>query len=269
MLKNITKSARKLIYPFDNVKLIVLGHQKTGTTAIAHLLSRIADLHMSSDPLYELDHGYGLAAERLISRPDMIRNYCRYHPILFGQPIIKEPDFIYIYPEVKKCFSNAKYLFVTRDPRDTIRSICNRLGISGASQCIHPKISDMRGGNRHWELILSGYLPGIHGDIEKNSNFIAHLAYRWNLAAEMYLEFSDEIYFIRYEDFNCNKELAIRRLADNLEISSMVPISEFVDVQYQPKGDHALPWDEFFGQDNLRIIERISANTMCKLGYEC
>lgn len=248
-------------------RLIVLGHQKTGTTALAALLSKISGLTMSSDPLYFIDQGKAKAVEALMSSPNTIIDLCRKYPARFNKEIIKDPDFIFIYPALKECFQNAKFLFIIRDPRDTIRSICNRLALSGKGNATNLTASDMKRGNHHWELILSGQLPKLKNVDPSRLGYIENLAYRWCLATEHYISNQDEMTLVRYEDFRLSKEDTIKNLAEKLNLPIRNSISEHVDIQYQPKGNADIDWKVFFGADNLIKIENICSKHMNQFGY--
>ena len=255
------------MHPEDNVQLVVLGHQKSGTTAIGALLGRISGFGMSSDPVYMIDQGSAEVAQSLIHQPKLLRQYCRRRRDLFSQKIIKDPDLIFIYPSLKECYRNSKFLFVVRDPRDMIRSICNRLALKGIHQKILLSKADMKNGNRHWELILSGNLPRINEAIQNDSNFILNLARRWNLAAEIYMNNANDMSVVKYEQFLADKEMVIKKTAVEVGLPCVRPISEYIDVQYQPRGDRKVDWLEFFGPNNLSGIEKVCGNYMRALGY--
>jgi hypothetical protein len=254
--------------PEDAVKVVVLGHQKSGTTVIGALLGRVSGFGVSNDPLFMIDQGTGQIAELLLHEPERINRYCRRRRDLFSQKIIKDPDFIFIYPSLKECYKNASFLFVVRDPRDMIRSICNRLGLKGTFKKPIPALSDMKGGNRHWELILSGSLPCIENIGINESNFIMNLAHRWNFASEIYLNNAHEMILIKYEEFLKNKEVVIKKIAEEAGLPLGFPITKYLDVQYQPKGKHNVDWLEFFGVENLFGIEQICSQYMRSFGYE-
>ena len=267
MINALFSGIKQFRNPADNVEVVVLGHQKGGTTAIAALLGKISGLGVSIDPLFQVDQGKAKQVKKLIRNPKKIEWLCVRHPRLFVQPIVKDPDLIFIYQAVRECYRNAHILFVVRDPRDTIRSICNRLNLAGSDLNRCPKSSDMKGGNHHWELVLSGRLPK-HELYKQQSSLIYNLAHRWNLAAEIFLEFADEMTFLRYEDFLKDKEKSIAKVAHNFEIECTQSIADYVDVQYQPKGNSNTDWSGFFGPKNLSLIETICARPMHEFGYD-
>jgi len=268
MFKRIMQIFQKKFPYQDKVEVVVLGHQKTGTTVIASLLAKISKFSMSSDPLYVLDQGSGNTAELLIEKPDLISKYTEKHPKLFAKQIIKDPDFIFLYPSIKSYYLNAKFIYVLRDPRDTIRSICNRLGMSGTDRIINPVISDMERGNHHWELLLSGSLPKQNEAISETLSFVKKLAYRWCLSNDIYNQYQDDMLLVKYEDFLKDKEKSIADVANELGVNCKQSISQFVDIQYQPKGNSKVDWLEFFGDEHLHAIEDICSNQMKMYGYK-
>lgn len=265
--KKIKNHINRLFLTPDKVKLVVLGNQKSGTTVIAALLSEISDIAMSNDPLYMMDWGTGQTAQELIANPEGLQALCDHRPEYFSQKIIKDPDFVFIYPSLRKMYTSARFVFVVRDPRDTIRSICNRLALDGRLENVLPKAADMKGGNHHWELILSGRLPPLHTR-KDGLGFIEHLAHRWNCAVQIYLENKADMLLVKYEDFLRNKEGFIKQLAGELDIPDRCSIADKVNIQYQPKGNPNVRWLEFFGENNLASIENICAEFLPVFGYE-
>jgi len=44
-------------------------------------------------------------------------------------------------------------------------------------------------------------------------------------------------------------------------------ISNYVNIQYQPKGNAAIDLKEFFGEENYKIIKKLCEENMKELGY--
>lgn len=267
MLEFLKRTISRIFLTKNNVKLIVLGHQKSGTTAIAALLSKLSDMEMSNDPLYEIDYGLGCAAEELIINKKTLDDYSVHHPSLFRQKIIKDPDFIFLYEELKRYYGNVKIVFVVRDPRDMIRSICNRLDIPGNCASDAVTIQGLPKGNRHWELILSGKLQNGQ-KVNDPNNYILNLASRWNLATQNYLQNKEDMLLVRYEDFLVDKKNIITDIASQLDIPCKNNIEKFLDIQYQPKGRPNIKWLDFFGEKNLHTIEETCEEFMSIFDYK-
>ena len=166
--------------------------------------------------------------------------------------INKCPKLTFFYPELKSCFPGSTFALIVRDPRDTIRSFLNRRGIPGhLSEFESTRIASR----------LAGYpfLPFPH--------YIQRLAHRWRLAANVYLNHPNDVVLIRYEDFLDNKSSYIAELAERLGLRNVHDISLKVDEQYTRAGDHRITWQEFFGERNLSLIERICRLDIESLGY--
>ena len=183
------------------------------------------------------------------------------HRRRFAYDIVKEPGLTFVFDSLLECFPHARFLFILRDPRENIRSILNRLNVPG-------DLEDMK--SEHWDglpttlwrIIMEGDLFGGPG-----RNYIETLAKRWNLAIQTYLRNAERIRLVRYEDFVADKAACITQLANHFGFEVVHDITDRVDVQYQPKGDHTITWHDFFGPDNLRRIECLCQEGMRQFGY--
>jgi len=256
---------KRTLQPSKHVKTIILGHQKSGTTAIAALLAKCADASYSNDPLYQIDQGTGIAANKLLSDPKKLKYFIHRHPILFSRNIIKDPDLIFAWPQINTCFENANYIFVLRDPRDNIRSICDRLALSGKNSTQTPPISQMDRGNKHWQQIITGTLPTLSSS--PSNNYLINLANRWNHAATICAKNKHKMEVVKYEDFKANKIETIHYLAEKLGHTIKNDISNDLSKQFQKAGNSTIKWEDFYSQENLSLIERICAKNMAYFGY--
>lgn len=236
--------------------ILLLGNQKSGTTAIAALLAEMADLPITLDLKKEFADP---VVDRLRTEALTMKDFVEHHRLDFSRPMIKEPSLTPFYRQLADFFPESKFVIVVRDPRDNVRSILNRLGIHGNLDSVpaeaRPKIT------RAWQLILDGEWLGIPG-----THYIDKLAHRWNFTTDIYLANADEIILSRYEDFLADKPGEIKRLADALGLPARNDICSKVDIQFQPAGDHTVTWHDFFGE-NLERIESICAERMEAMGY--
>ncbi len=243
--------------------LLILGHQKSGTTVIAALLGKVAQQAVTIDPFHQIDLNAALR-QKLYNHDIPFQKILKQHPYYFSTPIIKDPNFTFLYEPLKFSFPQSQYLLVMRDPRDTIRSILNRLQIPGNLPQLSPayqnKLANMSA--RGWDLMLQGQLPQVSGE-----TYIQRLAQRWLICAETYQNHQQGLQLIRYEDFNQNKVKTIQNLAQTLGLQATGDITQAVNQQYQPKGDRAVNWLEFFGRDNLAQIEDICGEKMLDFQY--
>jgi len=233
-----------------------LGNQKSGTTAIAALLAMSTlkaatlDIRGIYEPVQTMLHSGKLSFMQFVRR----------NKAAFSRTIIKEPNLTFLYSKLKAHFPQAHYVIIVRDPRDNIRSVLNRLNINGTKPVLRSE--EMAALSPEWQLMLNGQWLGLTGD-----TYIEQLAARWNLAADTYLQHRNEILLVRYEDFVKEKANTVYQLATNLNLPRLADISDKVDTQYQPRGQHCVRWYDFFGADNLRRIERICGSQMEHFGY--
>jgi len=235
--------------------IFVFGNQKSGTTAISGLLSIMTQLPATLDiiPLQHKDLSnlqYGK-----ISFNQFVRKY-RYN---FSKKIIKEPSLTFFYDEVKKYFSFEKSIFVVREPKDNIRSILNRLNIRGDLK----ELNNTRFLTPLWKQIIFNDWLGI-----QYNNYIESLAGRWQKAVDIYRENKNDFVLVKYEDFLKNKVKTIEKIAEEFSLPIKNDITSVVDKPFQPAGNSNINILEFFGENNLRKIERICKKGMQLLNYD-
>ena len=250
---------------YNNAKVnknawFILGNPKSGTTAIAKLLSIATDQSLTPDFVRAIKHSTLLLELRygLLSFQDFIEKY-KYE---FSQELIKEPALTFVAEELFQYFPNAKYLFIVRDPYQNIRSILNRLKIPGDLQDIDLFQWEELNKTPAWKIALQSEMIGFPTD-----SYIKAMAYRWNFAVQTYLNNKDKFILVKYEDFNQDKENYIYELCKKIDLNVVNNISEHINVQYQPKGNHNVTIKDFFGEENLKKIEDICGENMKKLGY--
>jgi hypothetical protein len=244
--------------------VIVGGNQKSGTTAIAALLAKATGSHFSNDPFWHVARrdGHARVLEDVLAGRLTVDEVVERYRAYFAAEIIKDPNFSFLYPELERRFPGAPQLFIVRDPRQNIRSILNRLCIDGHLEDLRPGHHRVLAHEPGWRAILAGDGLGI-----REGNHVARLAQRWNLAVARYLERRSAIHLARYEDFLADKAAYIGMLADKVGLRVTADIGEALDRPYQPRGDHSLSMDEFFGERNLALIESICAEGMARFGY--
>ena len=238
--------------------ILVTGNQKTGSTAIAALLGKATDQSVQLDVFYGLKEN---AEEKILMGRLQFAQFVHHYQYLFTSDIIKEPGFIFYWPQVQSFFPDSRSICIIRDPRDNIRSILNRLNLPGNLERLdEDQLNTLP--NRTWRAIVDGEL--FHS---KGANYIESLALRWNRAASIYEQYSQRFILIRYEDFKTNKAEAIYELAAALNLTVTQDISDSVNVQYQSKGNSEVDWLEFFGPKNLSLIETTCGQKMLEYKY--
>jgi hypothetical protein len=236
--------------------IFIIGNQKTGSTAIAFLLSKATGRTIASDFLAAFsDDNFNIEAVNL-------RQIIRQNLDGFSKKIIKELTLVFWIDQVMLRFPKGQFVMIVRDPRDNIRSILNRLRIPGnlndLSQEILQSVPE-----RAWRHIIDGRIYNTHGH-----TYIATLANRWVHILNQYEKHKSKMHLVRYEDFILNKKAYIDAIAGRLGLKVIYDISSEVDKQYQPKGDRSVTWQDFFGHNNLRLIEEICSHKMQMYGYQ-
>lgn len=255
-LNHVRVRLREILRPLSLSPILVLGNQKTGTTAIAGLLAEHTGLTSTLDlpgmyePTQTQLHDGSLSFDQFVAR----------NRGDFARDIVKEPCLTFLYPQLRSRFPDSSIVFIIRDPRDNIRSILNRLSIPGDLTSLSE--NEFESLTPEWKLIVDGSWMGLSGE-----NYIDLLADRWRRAATVYLKHRASVRLVRFEDFLEDKVGTIAILAADLGLDSVCDISDRVDVQYQPRGNRDVSWSEFFGDENLQRIEETCHPVMKEFGY--
>lgn len=249
-----------LPYRINEQPVIVLGNQKAGTSAIAALLAR------ATGRSYDIDIGgfrnreYAALHAGTRSLRALIEARAR---IEFSKGVVKEPNLTFLADQLVAAFPEARFVFIVRDPRANIRSTLNRLQVPGNLPRINPQ--DYPQLSPIWRSIL--YNEWV-SDASEPLHYIGRSATRWRVAAQHYFDHEDRMALIRYEDFNRDKQAAIERLAQRLDLPVTHDISDRVDIRFQPKGNNRSTFVDFFGPENLALIERTCTPLMQKFDYQ-
>ncbi len=198
-------SVREWLASVNETPILVLGNQKSGTTAIAALLAERAGLSVTWDLTM---HDHTLIVEVYKGRA-AFEEFVQKNRYGFSKQVIKDCTLTFLYDSLKERFPRAQFVMVMRDPRDNIRSILDRLELPGDQTKLDPaRYEEMAEG---WKLVVDGTWMGINSE-----NYIDSLAARWNRAARIYLEHQEAVKLIRYEDFMQGKVEAIDSLVSRL-----------------------------------------------------
>lgn len=226
--------------------VIILGNQKSGTSAITALLAKATGQSVTIDipPLWEPTFTDLIQGEKELQ--DLISD----NKIHFSRKIIKEPNLTFLYPQMKKIFPNSKFVLIVREPQANIRSLLNRVNVSGDLS----EFKDYAKLPKNWHSIFTHNFSEGQNNA---ANYTEILAHRWKKATEIYTKHPQDIQLVKYEDFTKNKAEYIYELAKRLDLEVKNKIESFVDIQYQPKGKQPLSYTDFFGEANLNKIKKI------------
>lgn len=259
-LMNLKRSIRaEFSQPLNRELVIVLGNQKAGTTAIASLLGKASGKSVAIDLFFRIK-GQLAIRESIFAKKTTFKDFVLSNKLYFTCDIVKDPNFIFFVDEIVNCFPRAKFVFILRDLRDNIRSILNRLSLPGNLKKLRE--DDLLSIPHPWKVISQGELPSIKGE-----NYIEVLSNRWVLASNLYKKHSLIITLIKYDDFKESKIESIGCLAHSVGLPVRQDILEFVNIQYQPRGQKITDWETFFGRENLDRIEEICGSLMQEFNY--
>lgn len=245
--------------PMPTDPVVVLGNQKSGTTAVARLLSSATGATYSHDMFYR--RGWFDAVADLHRGRLPIDDLVGRHRWEFGRDIVKDPDLSFHVAAIREALPGARLVFVVRDPRGNIRSILNRLRVAGTDTDAQAA-EVLERHNAIWRSVVDPSPLGLPG-----GSFVDVLAQRWTRAAEEYLAACQHVRLLRYEDFVRDKRGAIEELAGDVGLRVTHDVSGETDVQYQPAGDNSSGFADYFGAERLAAIERWTAGAAASLGY--
>jgi hypothetical protein len=239
--------------------ILVLGNQKSGTSAIGHLLADYGGLSKTID--IPVLWGYrGLEVMTGTRRfADVVRN----NAYFFSTDVIKEPMMTFFPDQVAERFPEGHYIFIVRDPRANIRSLLDSRGLPGDRSTLRPEDTQHLSAGRTLLDDDAWQIPA--------ENYVGLLARRWNRAVEGAITLNSRVscfQLVKYEDFVDDKYASIQRIASALGIQERQDISERLDQHYQPRGpNRGVDWGDFFGAENLSRINNLCAKNMSRLGY--
>lgn len=238
---------------FDIV--LVLGNQKTGSTAIAELLSQLGQLRAAFDlpALHPPD-------AHLRNEPAAVAAFVQRMRYYFRHELVKENELTPATDALLEVLPRARPVFVVRHPVHNIRSILDRVDLPGRP--IPLEEIDLAASN--WQSVVTSRPLGIDAPDQ-----ITALAKRWNHMTDLYERHRERLHLVRYEDFVADKQGTIRTLAEQLRIEPRRDIRPLLDVSFQPRGAHrSVPPHEFFSAEALDTIHRLCAENMESLAYE-
>ncbi len=240
--------------------LFVLGNEKSGTTVIAASLAKATGQKVTLD----IKGVWDPVQTQLYRGEKTIEQVIKANKYAFSKKIIKEPVLTFEYKKLKKIYPDSDFVLIVRDPRDNIRSILNRLGLPGDLESLTLEHREAMGPLwTTWNTVLDTSWLGI-----KEEHYIAAMAKRWNFIIDLYTNNQEAIILFLYEDFMADKVGSIRKLARQLNLKLKHDIENFVDIQFQSKGNRTISPETFFGNKNLNLINSLCGERMKKLGYE-
>lgn len=230
------------------MKLLIVGCERSGTTAIAKLLSKGSKLSLLNDPpeswyIYPLINIVGI---RGFSFKLLLQ--------IWKHKIVKVPGFATILPELRKVHPKSfKIVYMVRDPRDNFSAIKERLS------------HDLNG------LYLNVHFLNING-----KSVCENISYRWNtylnLAQDYSIKYRNDVLFVRYEDFLIDKVSVLNEIAEFSSISiDLNLIINDLDKQISKGWSKKIGGSKRYKKDltieEIDIVEKITKKNMIKFNY--
>jgi hypothetical protein len=234
---------KSLTSEIEKDPIFIFGNQKSGTSAVVSLLGEASGERYIVDFVGAWEPYFNRVFKGDINPSQFIRR----NRWAFSHKLIKEPNLTLISIDLMDYFSVEKSIFIVRNPFDNIRSILNRLRLKP-----HVKVVDIKGlVSPTWYNILSGVDLGLSCEYLSES-----LAYRWAYINNIYLENNNRFDLVFYEDFKINKRATIDSLLDLYGLNNLNSIEHLLNVNFQPKGDNSLSYDDYYGDllDNVSNI---------------
>ncbi|WP_341200554.1 hypothetical protein [Croceibacter atlanticus] len=237
MIKSIENNFKNFIYKPNPNPILIFGFPKSGTSAIAYLLSIRTNKSLTSDTKYLWEPYISNIKNESIDLKAHINKYS--YP--FSKDIIKEPNMVFIVEKILNIYKNPKILIIEREKLSNIRSILNRLKLPGDLK-ENPKINSV---NKNWRAFI----------FKQNNHYIDVLNNHY-LESQKNLQLLKEFnpVYIKYEDFCKNKIGEIDRISTELNLKIKCEINDFLNVQYQPKGLVNSTNSDFFGENIVKLF---------------
>ncbi|WP_404308886.1 sulfotransferase family protein [Neorhodopirellula lusitana] len=210
-------------------KVIVVGNQKSGTSAVAALLAGFARLSYQQDIPAFWGDGFSRILNGSVSFSDAVKQNKRE----FNRGLVKEPNFTFLTDQIRRHFPEAQIVFVVRNPEANLLSIAARLELT--SQELSQNLFFNRGRMPDaWHNIF--YDETLYGSGIRSATLIEAYAKRWSMAVDIYNRNSDCFHLIRYEDFASEKRESLNSLASKLGLPFVDSKKIDTEKQFQPLG---------------------------------
>jgi len=238
-----------LVCSVEKDPLIVLGNQKSGTTAIAALIGKASRRSVVLDFFFRVPR----SGRKIIDGTSTLDEFISHNKSFFSKKIIKDPDLTFLLPDVLKVYPQSKIVFILRDPIANVRSILSRLGLPGTIVTLSEEERlQMEQALPEWYDVVDGKRFG-----HEDPNPVLSLLKRAIKSHEVCAANQGRFSVVRYEDFLSDKKCYIEGLCHNLNIKVQQDVSKHVDVQYQPKGKRSGTLAGFFGDENWKKMQQL------------
>jgi hypothetical protein len=217
-------------------QIVVIGHQRSGTSAIASLLSAAAAVRLVDDPPWT----YTPNVRQVYGDGAATTTYLEEHRTDFEFGILKAPALTPLAPFIERWKPSLRFVVVVRNPRDTV-----------AASLEWRRHRDDDSDFNFWDL---GWLG-----IEETDRLRA-LAWRWR----RYMEMAEQLKratWVSYDCFCCDKEGTVRRLVAALGLEECACVASLTERQFKKNfGDRRIRGlDRWRSEFSVEQVEQIDA----------
>lgn len=245
----------------------VFGCQKSGTSAVAQLTAMAGGLSATVD----IPTIWRTPVTDIVRGQASVKGLVEAHRPYFSRALVKEPALAPILDEVAGHIGLQKVVFVVRNPSTNVRSILQRRGVAGdLPELWSEEVAAMLKGNWHWTYDWPHVYRPQAKFWSEGRHYVEGLGTLWSscvAAMERAEKNGVEVHVVRYEDFVKDKRGTVERILAEFGRPVRQDVSAHVDVRFQPKGDHSISVEDFFGADNLARLEDVTRPGAQLFGY--
>lgn len=245
----------------------VFGCQKSGTSAVAQLTAMAGGLSATVD----IPTIWRTPVSDIVRGEASVKGLVEAHRPYFSRELVKEPGLAPILDEVAGHIGLQKVVFVVRNPTTNVRSILQRRGVAGDLPELRVEdVAAMLKGNWHWTYDWPHVYRPQAKFWSEGRHYVEGLGALWSscvAAMERAEKNGVEVHVVRYEDFVKDKRGTVERILAEFGRPVRQDVSAHVDVRFQPKGDHSISVEDFFGADNLARLEDVTRPGAQLFGY--
>ncbi|MAC16943.1 MAG: hypothetical protein CMC97_01400 [Flavobacteriales bacterium] len=260
----------RLSKPFRRVNpdaIYVFGCQKSGTSAVAQLTAMAGGLSATVD----IPTIWRTPVSDIVKGQSAVKDLVEIHRPYFSRELVKEPGLTPILEHVAAHVGLRKVVFVVRDPFTNVRSMLQRRGLEGnRPELAAEEFAAMMKGNWHWTYDWPyAYRPQAKFWSE-GRHYVEGLGFLWSscvAAMQRAEENGVKVHVVRYEDFVKDKRGTVERILADFGRPVRQDVSAHVDVRFQPKGDHSISVEDFFGAANSAMLEEVTRSRAHLFGY--
>jgi hypothetical protein len=245
----------------------VFGCQKSGTSAVAQLTAMAGGLSATVD----IPTMWRTPVTDIVRGEATVKDFVETHRPYFSRELVKEPGLAPILDQVAGQIGLRKVVFVVRNPLTNVRSILQRRGVVGDRPELQAEeVAAMLKGNWHWAYDWPHVYRPEAKFWSEGRHYVEGLGTLWSscvAAMQRAEKMGVEVHVVRYEDFVKDKRGTVEGILAEFGRPVRQDVSAHVDVRFQPKGDHSVSVEDFFGATNLAMLEEATRTGAHFFGY--